>query len=324
MKINLRRASASAVLVVLLVPAFGRAEEPKADVKTAIEAKPAQEEPKAVKDEPKAVKKEAARKPKAPAAAIEIEALAAPFVQALEGKLDLNADNPQLQQWLPQFTEQYRPILATELNFIRQTCDLAPAQRPKIKAAGEASVKEAARRMAELQVKQMRGVMVGGRDNSQPDPRRIIRDALAKVLNETLTPEQAAKYTQEATQRTALRKRAAILSVVARLDSTMCLTAEQRDKITQSISAGWQDKWEQWLMMSAYGDQYFPVVPDQMVVSHLNAEQKSVWSGLQKVDFGFWGGGNGQVENDGWWGDEPAKAAAPARAIRVFVDNVGF
>ncbi|MBC8114866.1 MAG: BON domain-containing protein, partial [Candidatus Saccharimonas sp.] len=231
-------------------------------------------------EKPKAVKKEAAKKPKAPAAAIEIEALAAPFVEALADKLDLNAGNAQadaqLKQWIPQFTEQFRPILTMELNFIRQMCDLTPEQRPKIKAAGEASVTEAARKMAEMQVRQMR---VAVAQNSQPDPRRIIRDALAKVLKETLTPEQMAKYTEEATKRTALRKRAAILSVVALLDSTMCLTVEQRDKITESISSGWQDKWEQWLMMSAYGGQYFPMVPDQFVVTHLNAEQKSVWSG---------------------------------------------
>ena len=120
--------------------------------------KPAKAEPKADKKE--ADKKEASKKPRAPAAAIEIEALTAPFVEALVGKLELNAADAQaeaqVKQWIPQFTEQYRPILAAELNFIRQMCDLAPEQRPKIKAAGEAGVKEAARRMAELQGRQMR------------------------------------------------------------------------------------------------------------------------------------------------------------------------
>ena len=56
--------------------------------------------------------------------------------------------------------------------------------------------------------------------------------------------------------------------------------------------------------------QYFPVVPDQHVVSHLNAEQKSVWAGLQKVEFGFFSGGGNVGDDDGWWGDEPAKADA--------------
>jgi len=134
-------------------------------------------------------------------------------------------------------------------------------------------------------------------------------------LEKTLTPEQMAKFTEEATQRTALRKRAAILTVAARLDTTLCLTIEQRDKIVTAISAGWQDTWEQWLMISVYGDQYFPLVPDQHVVSHLNADQKSVWTGLQKVDFGFWGGGGNGEADDGWWGAEPPKADAPVQRI---------
>ena len=329
------RAMSCTMLVVFLAPGSARADEPRVEVKVkvvqiirgvdvdvqalppqavieveavaeeAVKLRPAQPAVKAVKAEP------AKNKPKAPAAAIDIEALVAPFVEALEGKLDLNAVNDQnraqMQQWIPQFTQQFKPMLMSELNFIRQNCELAPEQRPKIKAAGEAALKEAARKMAEQQVQpQARG--------SQADPRRTIRDGLAKALKETLSAGQMTKYTEESDKRTALRKRAAILNVVARLDTVMCLNSEQRTKITDSISSAWQDKWEQWLALSIYGDQYYPTVPDQLLVSHLNAEQKAVWSGLQKVDFGFWNGGGEAEQNDGWWGDEPAKPAAAPRA----------
>ena len=271
-----RNAILVTALALTLTPIRGRADEPKAAVKKAVEA------------EPKADKPPEAKK----------------AVDAREAQIDA-----QVQQWIPQFTQQYRPILTTELNFIRQVCDLTPEQRPKIKTAGEASLKEAALKMAELQGGQMRGGFRAR--NEQPDPQRTIRESIAKVLQETLTPEQMAKYKAEATQRAALRKRAAIRCVVARLDGTLCLTADQRDKINQSITAGWQDKWEQWLMLSAYGDQYFPMVPDQLVATHLDADQKSVWSGLQKVDFGYYGGGGIAEADDGWWGDAPAKADAP-------------
>lgn len=324
MKTSLRRALLIAALAVVFVPQPGRCDDSKVEDKANAAEKPAVAKP--ADEKPKADKKAEAKQPKGPAAAIEIEALAAPFVEALAEKLDLNGVKDQVDaqvlQWIPQFTEQYRGMLTTELNYIRQMCDLTPEQRPKIKAAGEASVKEAAKKMAELQGRQMRGGVQPAQQ--PPDPRRMIREALAKVLKETLTPEQMAKYTEEATKRTALRKRAAILSVVSRLDATMCLTSEQRDKIAASITSGWQDKWEQWLMLSAYGDQYFPMVPDQFVVAHLNADQKSVWEGLQKVDFGYWNDGSGNAGvNDGWWGDEPAKADAPAGGGRV-IFNVGF
>ena len=278
-----RNAILVTALALTLAPIHGRADEPKPAVKKAAEAKPAEAKPAEAKaDKPAEAKK---------------------AVDAREAQIDA-----QVQQWIPQFTQQYRPILTTELNFIRQVCDLTPEQRPKIKTAGEASLKEAALKMAELQGGRMRGVRV---QNEQPDPQRTIRESIAKVLQETLTPEQMAKYKAEATQRAALRKRAAIRCVVARLDGTLCLTADQRDKINQSITAGWQDKWEQWLMLSAYGDQYFPMVPDQLVATHLDADQKSVWSGLQKVDFGYYGGGGIAEADDGWWGDAPAKADAP-------------
>lgn len=283
MKISRRHAALLALLVSGLFALLSRADEPKVAIKKAAEEKPAQEQ--------KAATKEEAKKPGA----------------ANDREVQIDA---QVQQWIGQFTQQYRPMLNPELNFIRQVCDLAPEQRPKIKAAGEAGVKDAALKMAELQAGRMRGGFVA--NNAQPDPRRIIREALAKALQETLTSEQMAKYTEEATQRTALRKRAAVLSVVARLDATLCLTADQRDKISASISSGWQEKWEQWLMISMYGDQYFPNVPDQLVSAHLNADQKSVWTGIQKVEFGF-SVRRGDGDDDGWWGDEPAKADAPAR-----------
>ena len=281
MKTTLRNAILVTALAMTLAPIHNHADEPKAAVKKAAAVKPAQAEPKA--DKPAEAKKPA---------------------DAREAQIDA-----QVQQWVGQFTQQYRPILTTELNFIRQVCELTPEQRPKIKLAGEASLKEAALKMAELQGGQMRGVARA--QNEQPNPQRTIRESIAKVLQDTLTPEQMAKYKAEATQRAALRKRAAIRCVVARLDGTLCLTADQRDKITQSITAGWQDKWEQWLMLSIYGDQYFPLVPDQHVTTHLDADQKSVWGGLQKVDFGYYVGGGIAEADDGWWGDAPAKADAP-------------
>ena len=189
MKLSLHRAAAFAAFVTCLIAVLGRADEPKAAVKKAAEAKPAQAEAKA---EAKADEKAEVKKP--------------PAANEREAQIDA-----QVQQWLVQFTQQYRPMLNPELNFIRQMCDLAPEQRPKIKAAGEAGVKEAALKMAEMQGGRMRGGAV--RSNVTPDPRQIIREALAKALQETLTPEQMAKYTEEATKRTALRKRAAISKI---------------------------------------------------------------------------------------------------------------
>ena len=128
------------------------------------------------------------------------------------------------------------------------------------------------------------------------------------------------RYTREANDRTAHRKQAAILSVVSRLDGNLYLTPKQRDAIVDSIASNWQEKWEQWLMLSAYGNEYFPTIPDKIIAPQLNAAQKSVWEGLQKIELGGWWGGNGQVQaNDGWWGDEAAdQNAAQNVNLQVF------
>jgi hypothetical protein len=247
-------------------------------------------------------------------AAVAFEDLVAPLVQALEGNIDLKAADAQVQQWIPQFTEQFKPMLWTELNFIRQTCDLTPEQRPKVKAAGDAALEDAVRKMAELQ-----GRRNAGRAVQQPEPRKMIRAALKQALQETLPPEAMQKFADELNLRAERRKQAAILGALSRLDSAMCLTAEQREAIEASIASGWKEQWEQWLVLAIYGDQYFPVIPDALVVAHLNTDQKAVWNGLQKVDFGYWGGG-AQVEEDGWWGGKAAvPAAKPAAMFRVLM-----
>ncbi|MEX2139255.1 MAG: hypothetical protein WD894_08345 [Pirellulales bacterium] len=241
----------------------------------------------------------------------------APAPRPARAVLQLNQNEAQIKQMTPHFVQQLRPALMSELAFIRQMCDLPKEQRPKIKAAGEASLEKAARGLAEQQFGNNRR-MSGGR-NEPADARKIIADELNQALQLTLTTEQMAQYTSEAIKRADRRKRAAILSAVSLLDETLSLTAEQREKIYDSIAANWQPGWEQWLMLQRYGGQYFPMIPDQQVVPHLNDEQRSVWSGLQRISFGGWSGAEGQVpEDDGWWGDEPAKPADAAGAVGGF------
>ncbi len=235
-------------------------------------------------------------------------AVAAP-VDLNVNDVDAKAQNDALTQ---QFLAQFRPFLTEELGFVRLVCsDLSKEQRPKIKAAGEAGLEQAAKESARFQNRQNRNNVfaipgIAAEPDTQPEPRKMVREAIAKALKETLTAEQIQRYSREATARKEQRKRAAILCVVSRLDGCLRLNADQREKIINSISSHWEDKWEQWLVISNYGDQYFPEVPETSIAPFLNVEQKSVWNGLQKINLGTWWGNNGQnPPSDGWWGDEP-------------------
>ena len=202
-----------------------------------------------------------------------------------------------------QYVQALQPALWKELDFIRQVCDLKPAQRPKIKAAGEAAVKQGARSFVAPQQ----------RSTTRIYAVQTIRDGLMKALKETLTAEEFAHYSEEAATRASALKRATVLSVVGQLDGILYLTQEQREKISAALEQNWKDEWEQWMMIHQYAGQYFPMIPDQHVVPHLNPDQQAVWRGLQKININSWGHNMRRQADDGWWDGMP-EAAAKSKA----------
>ncbi len=289
------------------------------------------------------VKKEAPKKEAAkeePADRLNLDVLIAPFRllfgdgDAVAAPVALNVNvvdaKAQADAMTQQFLVQFRPLLTEELGFVRLVCsDLSTEQRPKIKAAGEAILKQAAKESARFQNRQNQNNVfaipgIAAEPLKQPEPRKMVREAIAKALKETLTTEQMQRYSREATARKKQRKQAAILCVVSRLDGCLSLNAEQRERIIDSISTHWEDEWEQWLMISNYGDQYFPEMPEYFIIPFLNTEQKSVWNEVQKITFGVWWGNNGQnPPSDGWWGDEPdvANQANGQPAFNIIIEE---
>lgn len=189
-----------------------------------------------------------------------------------------------------QYEQMLQPKKWRELEFIKQTCNLTPQQRPTIKAAADASVKQAAKEL-------LRNMRAG----NQGDVGVYIRKDLVKVLEKTLTPEQLVRYNEEAARRSAAVKKTTIRSTVALLDGYLYMSREQRDKIMEALTANWQEGWEQWLMISMYGGRYFPMIPDEQLIPHLNDQQQKVWQGAQKINPGWGGGGLRQQANDDWW-----------------------
>jgi hypothetical protein len=216
----------------------------------------------------------------------------------------------QLDAQAQQYVQMMQPLMWRELEFVRQTCDLKPSQRPQIKSAAEAGVKQAARDMVRPRIV--------NRSQSPATAGHTIRDSISKALEARLSKEQRARYEEEAAKRREANKQAAILSAVAQIDGALFLNQEQRDNIVQAIGEHWQDDWEQWIMMWQYAGQYLPQIPDRHVTPHLNDEQKTVWRGLQKVNVNSWGAQDRQAADDDWWAgtvdgvDEGKKVRAPA------------
>jgi hypothetical protein len=209
-----------------------------------------------------------------------------------------NADDARLQQYV----QLLQPTMWRELDFVRQVCDLTPEQRPKVKSAADAAVKEAAKAMLKPQ-----------RQPQQVFAAKLVREGLNEALKKTLSAEQLEKFTAEETSREAAMKKAAIQGVVSQIDGALFLSKEQREKITAALDASWQPEWEHWLFMHQFDGQYLPQVPDQPVVPHLSAEQRVVWQGLQKVTINSWHNNGRRQADDAWWTgktDNAAKAKA--------------
>jgi len=290
---------ASGLLMVCLACAFVMSDEPpvkqdaspvgkKAEAKKA-EAKRSDkagqkkaEVPAGYEDAPEAGERPPAREAAAVNVEIVMEALEEGGVAQVLA-LDVDAQVANLEkQLMPQFT----PLMMAELSFINRACDLKLEQRKKIKAVSDQCLQGAARKYALAQHGMQRGV----RQQVVPDPTDLLHQALAKVLQETLRPEQKTAYDDEMATRKAHRKRVAVENVVAMIDARIVLTIDQRQKLTESLDKNWQSQWVQSIEMMINNNQYLPNIPDQFVMPTLNETQKQVWRTIPKNNYAVWGG----------------------------------
>ena len=105
-----------------------------------------------------------------------------------------------------------------------------------------------------------------------------------------LSSDQWALYQAEVDKRNASRKQAAIRYLVDSLDRDLYLSDQQRDKLTDSLSSHWDDRWHLYLEYVFHGNPFYPLGVDPIVTPLLSDVQRKVWQGFQKVG-GFWGFG---------------------------------
>jgi hypothetical protein len=222
---------------------------------------------------------------------------AAPAQRVLAPPVAANADDARIQQYV----QLLQPTMWRELDFVRLVCDLKPEQRPKVKAAADVAVKEAAKTMLKPQRQPMTMFAT-----------KAVRDGINDSLKQMLTAEQLDHFQAEASSRDAATKKAAIQTLVSQIDGILFLSHEQRENISATLDKNWQPDWEYWLNMRQhqFGEQYLPQVPDQHIVPHLTAEQRVVWTGLQKIMFNAWqNNGRRQADDAAWWAGKTDNAA---------------
>ena len=247
----------------------------------------AQEQPKAKAARPAA--KAPAKRPAmgTTTTTIETKVMVAPAkVAAFPAAVNMNLD-AQKRQLTLQFTQQFRPIVKSEVHLIRSVCDLTHEQRAALARAGERLLEDAVAQLVDQQLKMMQGQP---RPGGLSDPNKLIQDGVAAAVAANLSPEQAARYRAEVEARAADRKQVALHNLLAKLDHDLLLSDGQRDRIRASLAANWQDAWAQTLEMSVlYGDRFFPNIPDQYIVPSLSDAQRKIWQGTPKFGGAYWG-----------------------------------
>ena len=230
-----------------------------------------------------AVKAEMKKVEKAKAKDVQ-KAIAVPAKAVMVAPAAANLD-PLVQQ----FAQQLRPILRAEYHLIVSICKPSQEERRQLAHEGEKALMETAKKFAELQ-QNPRVMFVNNRRNTSPNPRKMIQEAMSNSAKAHLTVVQFALYQLEVEKRDANRKVVTIRNLVAKFDQDLVLTAQQRDKITESLTSNWNDDWCPSVEMFTVFNQFVPFIPDQFMMPFLNPMQKRVWEGTQKQQsFNFWG-----------------------------------
>lgn len=215
-----------------------------------------------------------------------------------EGKAD-TGEKPEEVEVDPQiaaFEQQFRPhvqrLVQAELGFLRAASQPSPQEFRNVRKAAQAAGADVLKSLVDQQGPRGRirgiNVFLGGaqRPQVQKDLQESFRDALVEIAKANLSVEAVDRYRRECNQRIQAQKTAGVLSLVAALDDRLYLSEAQRGQLQSELEKGWQDKWQSALTLMVNNPEYFPTVPDALVIPHLSHFQVEVWQGLQKVDYG--------------------------------------
>jgi hypothetical protein len=197
-------------------------------------------------------------------------------------------DDQNIRNLESQFLPQFQQLLYGELAFLRRVGHVEPKQFVEVAKAAGHGLRPKVREYARTQWAAMRQ----GRPDAAKtvDPRAQVQSLLMPLVEARLSPEQAKRYRQECEQRTAHRKHAVVLNLVAAVDERLVLTEQERIRLVQSLTAAYQPVWDHWSQMLMFNVQCMPEIPDASIVPLLNEKQQRVWRESPKQEARmFWG-----------------------------------
>lgn len=198
-----------------------------------------------------------------------------------------------------QYRDQFAIFMKVERSFLRRTCLLTPEELAAIDGSSDLCVNAAAREMANPQgrMAEFEGRVIIRNNNvfhrmptATQQPETLLLKWIVKAAEEKLPADKAELYRNEVEKRKVAVKQVQMLSLIAKLDEELLLTADQRQQLMQNLSENWQPSWEAQLeLYAAASARTVPPIPDKFIVPVLDDKQKVVWRGIEKQSQAFWG-----------------------------------
>jgi hypothetical protein len=181
---------------------------------------------------------------------------------------------------IQRFTQQGRPIVRGELLLVGTICELNYEQLRPISRETDQALAAFVLDMSEPR----NGVQPQGAKSNYFDAARQLQERVSTVIKKHLKPDQWSLYKSEIDKRDAHRKQAAVSFLLDELNRELFLTSKQHERLRESLSSHWDDRWYLSLEYVLYGNSFYPMDLEQYVVPVLNTNQQKVWAGLQKVE----------------------------------------
>ncbi|MBY0587276.1 hypothetical protein K2X85_08885 [bacterium] len=222
------------------------------------------------------------------------------------------AEKQRKEQAKKGLLQETRPIVLNALDRIRLAGDVPLEKRPLIRK----EIEEALHQEIDKQVNSQRQIRnfnldMMPRPASGPSLSRSIEKAADKAVEKHLSSEHLATYRLEITKRKEDFKRATILSMLSRIDSTLRLSGSQRADLQKVLEKEWKEAWLAWFSLHDYVANTVPAIPDRLIVPLLTPTQEKVWKSSSKLfvettHFSQFSLGVVIVRDD-YWGAEPAE-----------------
>ncbi len=178
-----------------------------------------------------------------------------------------------------QFHPKFQKLFKAERYRVYLVCGLSPENRRLFARQLDPLLKDVVRIYCLAENRRRRGSL---RQKAGLDPQQLIRDRMARLVRDEFGPDAARRYFDANRLSRDRRKRVTVVNMVALLDRQLIFSSEQRQQLTESLTAHWQDAWGQALPLLMMGTQYFPRIPDSLILPLLDGKQKAVWRGLPK------------------------------------------